>query len=205
MVATILFASGGWALVRSDGLTGGGSAEFAWRWTETSEERLLARAVEVLPDLPSAPLAAETADEPQVAQPGEAPAEVASPPEAAEVGADWPGFRGPDRDRRHPRTCGSRPTGLGRLRWSYGAGRLDLVWIVLRSPRRLFLHPGATWRRRGRLLLQHVTGEPVWRHRDTVRFWEAIGGAGPRAIRQPSATVVCTHSAPRNPEQARRP
>ena len=44
MVATILLACGVWTLLRTEGLTGGGSAEFAWRWSETPEERLLARA-----------------------------------------------------------------------------------------------------------------------------------------------------------------
>ena len=43
MVATILVACGGWTLVRTGGVSSTGS-EFAWRWTETAEERLLAQA-----------------------------------------------------------------------------------------------------------------------------------------------------------------
>ncbi len=43
MVATILLACGAWTLVRSDGITGDGGADFAWRWKETPEERLLAQ------------------------------------------------------------------------------------------------------------------------------------------------------------------
>jgi outer membrane protein assembly factor BamB len=43
MVATIVLACGAWTLVRSDGMTGSGAAEFAWRWTPTIEERFLAQ------------------------------------------------------------------------------------------------------------------------------------------------------------------
>ena len=43
MVATILLASGVWTLVRTDGMTGDGRHDFAWRWAETPEERLLAQ------------------------------------------------------------------------------------------------------------------------------------------------------------------
>ena len=42
MVATILLACGVFALVRSDGLPSEVAADFAWRWAETPEDRLLA-------------------------------------------------------------------------------------------------------------------------------------------------------------------
>ncbi len=44
MVATILLACGVWTLVRTGGFTGDLDHDFAWRWTETPEERLLAQA-----------------------------------------------------------------------------------------------------------------------------------------------------------------
>ena len=155
MVATILLACGGWTLVRSDGITGDGVAEFAWRWAETSEARLLAHA-------------------------GDEPKAPPSAPAPMETGADWPGFRGPDRD--------------GLIR----GVRIETDWS--RSP------PAELWRRpigpgvssfavRGdRLYTQEqrgddevvssynvTTGEPVWRHRDAARFWDSHVGAGPRA------------------------
>ncbi len=155
MVATILLACGVFALLRSDGITGDGAAEFAWRWAETSEERLLAQASNEPAALPSVPATAET-------------------------GADWPGFRGPDRD--------------GIIR----GVRIETDWSA--SP------PVELWRRpigpgvssfavRGDLLYTHeqrgedevvacynvTTGEPVWRHRDATRFWDSYVGAGPRA------------------------
>ncbi len=44
MVATILLTSGGWTLVRTGGFTGDLEHDFTWRWAETLEEELLARA-----------------------------------------------------------------------------------------------------------------------------------------------------------------
>ena len=156
MVATILLACGVWMFFRTDGIIGGGQ-EFAWRWAETAEERLLAQAD----------------DDPEVSG-------LPSAPAAAEIGPNWPGFRGPDRD--------------GIIR----GVRIETDWSA--SP------PVELWRRligpgcssfavRGDLLYTQeqrgddeivscynaTTGEPVWRHRDAARFWESHAGAGPRA------------------------
>src|SRR5437773_7354218 len=72
MVATILLASGMWALIRTGGFSGDFKNDFHWRWTKTPEEKLLTQA-------------------------GRESAAV--PPAATtKTGADWPGFRGPGRD-----------------------------------------------------------------------------------------------------------
>ena len=73
MVATILLACGVWIVLRTDGMTGDVRHDFAWRWAETPEERLLARG----------------SDE---------PTGLASTPAATDTGVYWPGFRGPGRD-----------------------------------------------------------------------------------------------------------
>ena len=41
LVAAVVVGCGIWSLIRMEGMTGGDGAEFAWRWTETAEERLL--------------------------------------------------------------------------------------------------------------------------------------------------------------------
>ena len=162
MVATILLACGVFTLVRSKGITGDGAAEFAWRWAETAEERLLAKAPDVMPDLIQEPAA------------------LPSAPATAKNGADWPGFRGPDRDgiipgvrietdwsKSPPVELWRRPIGPG---VSSFAVHGDLLY---------------TQEQRGGdevvACYKLTTGEPVWRHRDRTRFWDSHVGAGPRA------------------------
>ena len=153
MMATIVLASGVWTLVRTDGVSATGS-DFAWRWSKTPEERLLA----------------QTGDEPIVP--------VSSPVTMGEA-AGWSGFRG---NRRNGTVPGVRietdwstsppvelwrqPIGPG---WSSFAVQGDLIYTQeQRGDDEIVSCYSAT------------TGEPVWRHRDAARFWESNAGAGPR-------------------------
>ena len=65
IVTTILLACGGWTLVRTGGFDGNFNHDFAWRWSKTPEERLLAQ--------------------------GDEPVAVASVPTVVKTGSDWPG------------------------------------------------------------------------------------------------------------------
>jgi outer membrane protein assembly factor BamB len=160
MVVTILLACGAWTLVRTGGVTGSAESDFAWRWAETPEERLVSQ-------------------DAQAVQVDDDPAALASTTAATETGGDWPGFRGPDRDgiirgvrietdwsASPPVELWRRPIGPG---WSSFAVRGDLVY---------------TQEQRGDdevvSCYRATTGEPVWRHRDATRFWESNAGAGPR-------------------------
>src|SRR6266576_2930718 len=73
MVATILLACGVFTLLRTGGITGDADSDLHWRWTRTPEERLLA-------------------------QTGDEPVALPSPPAATNKNMDWPGFRGPERN-----------------------------------------------------------------------------------------------------------
>ena len=43
LVVAIALACGAWTLLRTEGVTGDGRSKFAWRWTETAEQLLVAK------------------------------------------------------------------------------------------------------------------------------------------------------------------
>jgi outer membrane protein assembly factor BamB len=167
MVAAILLACGVFTLLRTAGISGEGESDFHWRWTPTPEERLLALA----------------GDEPLAYVPTATVAKAATAVKKAAAFkriADWPGFRGPDRDgvvhglqvgtdwsKSPPVQMWRRPIGPG---WSSFAVCGDLFY---------------TQEQRGDdevvACYKVTTGQPVWRHQDSARFWESNAGAGPRA------------------------
>jgi outer membrane protein assembly factor BamB len=197
MVAAILLACGAFTVIRTGGISGTGDSDLHWRWTPSPEERLLAQAEEepeVLASAPPAPeplrtpMVPETGNKPAVAEPSvnkdegkadDVRAKVPESPVEVKSRANWPGFRGPERDgivrgiqietdwsQSPPAELWRRPIGPG---WSSFAVSGDLLY---------------TQEQRGDdeivACYKVSTGEQVWRHRDAVRFWESNGGAGPR-------------------------
>ena len=196
LVIAILLACAPWALLRTAGVIGSAGPEYHWRWTPTPEELLLAQADDT-PDMPGtlpSPSAPAEAPSASAAAPVAPVAPIAAPAattmsapvaghavsEPAVARAEWPGFRGPDRDgtvrgvrinadwsAAPPVEMWRRPIGPG---WSSFSVRGDLLY---------------TQEQRGEdeivACYRVSTGEPVWKHRDAVRFWESNGGAGPRA------------------------
>lgn len=195
IVAALLLASGVFICLRTGGITGEGDSDLHWRWTKSPEERLLAQSPESQSQpLPSSLEASASSPEqpeaPKIAEPvvaGSSPNQTEDLKDSATpaatttaVRADWPGFRGPRRDgvvrgvrietdwsTSPPVQLWRRPIGPG---WSSFAVRGDLCY---------------TQEQRGDSELvacyKLSSGDPVWRHRDAVRFYESNGGPGPRA------------------------
>ena len=170
ITAGILLSSLGWTLVRMEGIDGDHKATFAWRWSPTTEQLLLAKPMPT----PSVPPV-----EPAVSKPA-APAVEPKPVLPAAVTPEWPGFRGPNRDsivagvtiatdwsQSPPVEIWRKPVGPG---WSSFAVQAGLIY---------------TQEQRGEEELvtayKAATGDLVWRHADPARFFESNGGAGPRA------------------------
>ncbi len=198
-----------WMLIRTGGIDASGHSDFHWRWSKTPEERLLAQALDEPKPVPPASAAVDiptpapvaSADKPVDVRtrdvvgpadrtipgrekPDTSPAVPSSPrhePAAAKTTkrAEWPGFRGPDRDdvihgmqiatdwsTSPPVELWRRPIGPA---WSSFAVSGDLFYTQeQRGPDEVVS------------CYRVSTGEAVWRHRDTSRFWESNAGAGPR-------------------------
>jgi outer membrane protein assembly factor BamB len=171
-------------LVRTGGVSGSGASDMHWRWSQTPEERLVAQAQDesvVAPARAAVPPAAPAVEAPKPAAPEAAPkSEPAAPPPIVKTKpAEWPGFRGPERDdivhgvsiatdwsASPPAEMWRRLVGPG---WSSFAVNGDLIY---------------TQEQRGGdevvSCYRKSTGAVVWRHRDATRFWESNAGAGPR-------------------------
>ncbi len=169
LVVTMLLASGVWAFLRMEGMGFGGGAQFAWRWSETSEERFLAGAVDEEIALPSNP-------------------------ETMASRAAWPGFLGRNRDgiitgvwietdwsASPPVELWRRPVGPG---WASFTANSDLLYTQEQHGEDEVI-----------ACYNLATGKPEWRHSDRTRFWEAIGGAGPRGTPTLSNGFVYTFGA----------
>jgi outer membrane protein assembly factor BamB len=199
MVATILLASGVWALVRTGGFTAATlHHDLHWRWTPTPEERLVAQSRNLPTPAPvPKPVEEIPAPAPSPGKPLSAPSQpksekkpaslplisvtpkISATPDQVDEKAVWPGFRGPHRDgvvagvQIKTDWTTSPPVAMWRRPvgpgWSSFAVRGDFIY---------------TQEQRGSdevvACYRLTTGEPVWAHRDAARFWESNGGPGPR-------------------------
>lgn len=155
MAAIVLVAAGGWTLLRTDGFTNAGDSDFAWRWSKTAEERMLE---------------AETDED----------ASAGTPIAGGTYETEWPGFRGPHRDgkvagvRLETDWAASPP--VERWRRAIGPG-----WSSFAVHGDVFFTQEQRGDEETVTAYRLSTGQPVWRHADSVRFWESNAGAGPRA------------------------
>jgi outer membrane protein assembly factor BamB len=216
LLAAIVVATIPLLITRTNGVGGSAGFDVQWRWTPTAEDLLLAKnepdptpppsAVVPEPVAPSPPAPGTPApgtpapgtSAPGISAPGtpDAPKALKAPVvrEVPAVPAEWPGFRGAHRDgvahgvlintdwsASPPVQMWRRAVGPG---WSSFAVQGDLLY---------------TQEQRGDdeivACYRVSSGEPVWRHRDPVRFYESNGGAGPRATPTLHGDRVYAHGA----------
>jgi outer membrane protein assembly factor BamB len=151
MSLAIFISCGIWLSVRSGGLSSNAKADFSWRWKEVSNESFLSQKV----DPHTSTLSTNTI-------------------------AEWPGFRGPNRDgivhgskietdwsTSPPKELWRRPVGAG---CSSFASQGDFIFTQEQRDEYELVS-----------CYNLFTGEPVWLHKDSTRFYDQHAGAGPRS------------------------
>ena len=173
MVATILLACGAWALVRTGGSGGFGGSDFAWRWSQTPEEWLLAQGDD---------------------EPGGAPAGCGRHGDRGRGAGSPTGPAFADRIATASSPASrSRPTGRRRRRSSCGAGRSDRAGRPSRSTATSSTPRSSAVTTRSS---PATTRAPASRCGDIVTR-PGSGSRMPapvRAPRRPSAMAASTHS-----------
>ena len=154
LVICILLASGMWIFIRTNGMTGDGRHDLAWRWAKTDEDHMLAWSG------------------------GESTRNPAGG--AVEESGEWPGFRGAGRDGiirglriqtdwslSPPEELWRRPVGPGCSSFAIRGG---LIYTQEQRGDAEILSCYAL-----------ATGKPVWQHEDRARFYDSHAGPGPRS------------------------
>ncbi len=153
MVGAIALAALVFGVLRTDGIEGDGTSQFAWRWSETSEAKLLDQ---VSGDVDTAPMAT-----------------------AITMDVAWPGYRGPNRDGivRSANIATDWQASPPKELWRRSVGP---AWSSFAVQGDVFY----TQEQRGDdeivACYRLSDGEPIWMHRNNVRFYESNAGAGPR-------------------------
>jgi outer membrane protein assembly factor BamB len=158
VVAVLVLTWGFFPMIRFEGLRGDGEAVMHWRWTPSAEDLYRAererRQAEVAIVLPVASLTTQP--------------------------ADWPGFRGPQRDGvvRGLTITTNWEESPPRLLWRQRVGPGWSSMAVVGD--RLFTQEQRD-NTEAVVCLDAATGREVWVHTDEVRFSDDQAGPGPRA------------------------
>lgn len=151
MTLVIFISCGIWLSVRSGGLSGNAKADFSWRWNEPNNESFLLQKAEPVTSAFS-----------------------------TNTIADWPGFRGPNRDGivygSKIKTDWSTSPPKELWRRTVGAGCSSFAvqgdFIFTQEQRDEYEVVSC---------YNLLTGESIWIHKDSTRFYDQHAGAGPRS------------------------